>query len=99
MERRLDRDRVRDRRPSLPPRPRRVRRDREEEREVDWDEELEEEEEGERLEEDLRLLDKQRHTVLVTTQAQNLACLLNLTVPCWTLISESRIRYSLLALP
>lgn len=93
MERRLDRDRVRDRRPSLPPRPRLARREREEEREEDRDEEREEEE-GERLEDDLRLLDKQRHAVLVTTPAQHLGYRQNtlvflflnfVTVTCLTL--------------
>lgn len=79
--RRLTREWLRERRPSLPPRPRRARREREDEREEDRDDEREEEEEGERLDEDLRLLDKQRHCVLVTTPAQHLAYLEEMLLP------------------
>lgn len=76
LERRLDRERERererDRRPSLPPRPWRLCREREDRREEDRDEELEEEE---RLEDDLRLLGKQKQADSVTRLAQLLSCL------------------------
>lgn len=86
LECRLEREYERERRLSRPPCPRLPRRERDEEREDERDEEREEE--LERLEDDRRLLDKDK-LFLITIQAQHLTYIFKIRTYLVTFSSHS----------